>query len=83
MKKSNARSKVAAGRESDAIYDDIESAGLTERPNLNLAVACMLLPLEPASHLHEARARSISKTVGLHIGKLHVLPELRRSGKTL
>lgn len=81
MKKSNAGSKVAAGRKPDAIYDDIESAWLTERPDLNLAVACTLLRMERANHLHEARVQAISKTVGLHTGELHVLLALRRSGK--
>src|ERR1700742_775875 len=81
MKKSNAGSKGAAGRKPDAIYDDIESAWLTERPDLDLAVACTLLRMERANHLHEARVQAISKTVGLHTGELHVLLALRRSGK--
>jgi DNA-binding MarR family transcriptional regulator len=81
MKKSNAGSKATAGRKPDAIYDDIESAWLTERPDLDLAVACTLLRMERANHLHEARVQAISKTVGLHTGELHVLLALRRSGK--
>jgi DNA-binding MarR family transcriptional regulator len=81
MKKGNGGSKLAAGRQSDAIYDDIESAWLTERPDLDLAVACTLLRMERANHLHEARVQAISKTIGLHTGELHVLLALRRSGK--
>jgi DNA-binding MarR family transcriptional regulator len=81
MKKTNAGPDAAAGRKGDAIYDDIESAWLAERPDLNLVVACTLLRMERANHLHEARVQAISKTVGLHTGELHVLLALRRSGK--
>jgi DNA-binding MarR family transcriptional regulator len=81
MKKTKARSNAATVRKGDAIYDDIESAWLTERPDLDLAVACTLLRMERANHLHEARVQAISKTVGLHTGELRVLLALRRSGK--
>src|SRR6201995_4767811 len=81
MKKSNTGSKVGARPKPDAIYDDMESAWLTERPDLNLAVACTLLRMERANHLHEARVQAISKAVGLHTGELLVLLALRRSGK--
>ncbi|MEH2549140.1 DNA-binding MarR family transcriptional regulator [Bradyrhizobium sp. AZCC 2262] len=63
------------------MFDDIESAWLVERPDLNLAVACTLLRMERANHLHEARVHAISKTIGLQTGELHVLLALRRSGK--
>jgi DNA-binding MarR family transcriptional regulator len=63
------------------MLDDIESAWLVERPDLNLVVACTLLRMERANRLHEARVQAISKTVGLQIGELLVLLALRRSGK--
>jgi DNA-binding MarR family transcriptional regulator len=86
MKKRNAgRDAKVGGAEptglAATLYDDIESAWLAQRPDLDLAVACTLLRLERVNQLHEMRVQAISKTVGLHIGDLHVLLALRRSGK--
>ncbi|MGH6715583.1 MAG: MarR family winged helix-turn-helix transcriptional regulator [Bradyrhizobium sp.] len=83
-RKSPARnsSRVAeptAGRSS--LYDDIESAWLEQRPDLDMAMACMLLRLERVNQFHEMRVQEISSKVGLNIGDLHVLLALRRSGK--
>lgn len=64
-----------------AIYDDIESAWLAQRPDLDMAMACTLLRLERVNQLHEMRVQAISKGVGLLTGDLHVLLALRRSGK--
>lgn len=86
MKKTNSRRSASAeqparrqGRET--IYDDIESAWLIERPDLDLKVACTLLRMERANLMHEARMQAISKTIGLVTGDLHVLLALRRCGK--
>jgi DNA-binding MarR family transcriptional regulator len=86
MSKKNAVSQTAAARVEagdsiGAIYDDIESTWSRLRPDLDLTMVCTLLRLERVNQLHEMRVRAISKTVGLHIGDLHVLLALRRSGK--
>jgi DNA-binding MarR family transcriptional regulator len=86
MKKdsSGRKSAIAAASRSQQggkILDDIESAWLTERPDLDLAMAAMLLRMERANYLHEARVHTISKTIGLQTGELYVLLALRRSGK--
>jgi DNA-binding MarR family transcriptional regulator len=86
MSKKNAARRVTAGRvEADdpisAIYDDIESAWSRLRPDLDMTMVCTLLRLERVNQLHEMRVQAISKTVGLHMGDLHVLLALRRSGK--
>jgi DNA-binding MarR family transcriptional regulator len=85
MKKSNAERGAKAGTAQPAtaytLYDDIESAWLTQRPDLDMAMACTLLRLERVNQLHEMRVQAISNTVGLHIGDLYVLLALRRSGK--
>ncbi|MEH2512697.1 DNA-binding MarR family transcriptional regulator [Nitrobacteraceae bacterium AZCC 1564] len=86
MKRTNSRGAASAeqparrrGRET--IYDDIEAAWLTERPDLDLRVACTLLRMERANLMHEARVQAISKAIGLVTGDLYVLLALRRSGK--
>lgn len=86
MSKKSAGRKATAGRVEAAsavatIYDDIESAWLAQRPDLDMAMACTFLRLERVNQLHDQRVQAISKTVGLHIGDLHVLLALRRSGK--
>jgi DNA-binding MarR family transcriptional regulator len=83
MKREGAGRNAAASRtrRGDALYDDIESAWLVERPDLDLEVACTLLRMERANHLHETRVQAISKTIGLQTGELYVLLALRRSGK--
>lgn len=86
MSKKNAVSQAAAGRVEvgdsvGAIYDDIESTWSRLRPDLDMTMVCTLLRLERVNQLHEMRVQAISKTVGLHIGDLHVLLALRRSGK--
>jgi DNA-binding MarR family transcriptional regulator len=85
MRKRNAERGTKAGTAepttADTLYDDIESAWFTQRPDLDMAMACTLLRLERVNQLHEMRVQAISKTVGLHIGDLHVLLALRRSGK--
>jgi DNA-binding MarR family transcriptional regulator len=84
MKRESTGRKTAAisgTRQNDKLLDDIESAWLTERPDLDLATACTLLRMERANHLHEGRVQEISKTIGLQTGELHVLLALRRSGR--
>ncbi len=86
MKRTNGRraasAEQAAQRQGkEAIYDDIESAWLIERPDLDLKAACTLLRMERAALMHEARVQTISKALGLVTGDLHVLLALRRSGK--
>lgn len=86
MSKKNAVSQAVAGRVEagdsvGAIYDDIESTWSRLRPDLDMTMVCTLLRLERVNQLHEMRVQAISKTVGLHIGDLHVLLALRRSGK--
>jgi DNA-binding MarR family transcriptional regulator len=73
--------RVEAADSIGTIYDDIESGWLTQRPDLDLAMACTLLRLERVNQLHEMRVQAISNTVGLLTGDLHVLLALRRSGK--
>ncbi|MBV8850942.1 MAG: MarR family transcriptional regulator [Methylobacteriaceae bacterium] len=65
----------------ERLYDDIESAWLAERPDLDLRMACTLLRMERANQLHEARVKAISKAIGIHTGELLVLLALRRAGK--
>jgi DNA-binding MarR family transcriptional regulator len=74
---------AAPGRKQEGkpLVDDVESAWLSERPDLDLAMAATLLRMERANHLHEARVQTISKTIGLQTGELYVLLALRRSGK--
>lgn len=86
MKKTTGRRPASAeqparrrGRET--IYDDIESAWLIERPDLDLKIACTLLRMERANLMHVARVQAISQAIGLVTGDLHVLLALRRSGK--
>lgn len=86
MKKANGRRAASADQPAqrqgkETIYDDIESAWLIERPDLDLKVACTLLRMERANLMHGARVRAISKSIGLVTGDLHVLLALRRSGK--
>jgi DNA-binding MarR family transcriptional regulator len=67
--------------EGTSLYDDIESAWLEQRPDLDMAMACTLLRLERVNQFHEIRVQEISNKVGLNTGDLHVLLALRRSGK--
>jgi DNA-binding MarR family transcriptional regulator len=86
MKKTNGRRSAsvdqsAQRRGRETISDDIESAWLIERPDLDLKVACTLLRMERANLMHGARVRAISSAIGLVTGDLHVLLALRRSGR--
>src|ERR1700743_2860847 len=83
-RKSAARSSSRAAEtvaETNTLYEDIESAWLEQRPDLDLAMACTLLRLERVNQLHEMRVQGISEAIGLQTGELHVLLALRRSGK--
>src|ERR1700743_3039430 len=81
MRKGNLGRLAGRKQEGKPLVDDVESAWLSERPDLDLAMAATLLRMERANHLHEARVQTISKTIGLHHGELLVLLALRRSGK--
>lgn len=83
-RKSAARNSSRAAEtvaESNTLYEDIESAWLEPRPDLDMAMACTLLRLERVNQLHEMRVQEISNKVDLNTGDLHVLLALRRSGK--
>ena len=83
-RKSVARNSTRAAEtspEGTSLYDDIESAWLEQRPDLDMAMACTLLRLERVNQFHELRVQQISGKVGLNTGDLHVLLALRRSGK--
>jgi DNA-binding MarR family transcriptional regulator len=77
----NSMRVAETGAERTSIYDDIESAWLEQRPDLDMAMACTLLRLERVNQFHEMRVQEISNRAGLNIGDLHVLLALRRSGK--
>src|ERR1700743_1107634 len=81
MRKGNLGRLAGRKQEGKPLVDDVESAWLSERPDLDLAMAATLLRMERANHCHEARVQTISKTIGLQTGELYVLLALRRSGK--
>lgn len=87
MKKDSSGGKAAnAGasraRRGNMLLDDIESAWLRERPDLDLSINGTLLRIERiATYMQEARLHGVAKRSGLQAGELFVLLALRRSGK--
>jgi DNA-binding MarR family transcriptional regulator len=84
MKKDDSRQNASAvprARLGAPLVDDIESAWLTERPDLDLSFTTTLLRIERAYYLQKARLHAIAKRSGLQTGELYVLLALRRSGK--
>jgi DNA-binding MarR family transcriptional regulator len=84
MKTDNSGRNTAASRAQpgNILLDDIESAWLRERPDLDLSINGTLLRIERiADYIQKGRLHGISRRSGLQPGELYVLFALRRAGK--